>query len=122
MTRQPRIAQMVKLLIDRKIIIAEVLFYFNMSIHDEEKIFALVSEFGSPHPELLESSFQTIFTCHYQGDASLKLIEVFTVQSVVAMIPHQFPGIDGVLFYLVERLGLDIIKMSGIEEYIPDEA
>ncbi|KAG2337297.1 hypothetical protein BDR05DRAFT_978559 [Suillus weaverae] len=92
------------------ITIAEVLFYFNMSIHNEEKTFALVSEFGSPHPELLESSFQTIFAC------------LFTVQSVVAIIPHQFLGIAGVLFYLVERPGLDIVKMSGIEEHIPDEA
>ncbi|KAG1836469.1 hypothetical protein DFJ58DRAFT_628468, partial [Suillus subalutaceus] len=50
------------------------------------------SEFGSPHAELLESSFQTIFACHYWGDALLKLIEVVTVQSVMAMIPHQFLG------------------------------
>jgi hypothetical protein len=38
------------------------------------------------------------------------------------MVPHQFPGINSVLFYLIERLGLDIITMSGInEEDIPDE-
>lgn len=37
------------------------------------------------------------------------------------MIPHQFPGIDGVLFYLVEHPGLDIIRMGSIEDNIPDQ-
>ncbi|KAG1724977.1 hypothetical protein EDB19DRAFT_1915281 [Suillus lakei] len=121
MTRQPRMAQNVKLFIDGTTTIAEVLFYFNMTIHDEDKTFALVSEYGPPHPELLERSFQTVIACTYRGDASLRLIEVSHIQSVVAMIPHQFPSIDGVLFYLVERPGLDIIRMGGIEDNIPDE-
>jgi hypothetical protein len=87
-----------------------------MMLHNEEKTFALISEFSQPHTELFENSFQTVFASRYQGDASLKLIEVHTIQSVVAMIPHNFPGIDGILFYLVERPGLDIIRMSGVEE------
>jgi len=87
-----------------------------MTLCDQEKTFALISEFSQPHAELFESSFQTVFACHHHGDASLKLVEVFTIQSVVAMIPHHFPGIDGALFYLVERPGLDIVRMSGVKE------
>ncbi|KAG1827777.1 hypothetical protein EV424DRAFT_1319245, partial [Suillus variegatus] len=102
MSKQPRMARNVKLLIDGKTTVAEVLFYFNMMLHDEEKTFAFVSEFSQPHTDLFENSSQTVFACRYRGDASLKLVEVHTIQSVVAMIPHNFPGIDGILFYLVE--------------------
>ncbi|KAG1732711.1 hypothetical protein EDB19DRAFT_1596765, partial [Suillus lakei] len=70
----------------------EVYFYFNMTIHNQEKTFALISEFDQPHPELLERSYQTVFACHHHGDKSLRLIEVSIIQAVVAMVPHQFPG------------------------------
>jgi hypothetical protein len=92
-----------------------------MAIHDQEKMFALVSEFSPPHPGLLEDSFQTVFACSYHADASLRLVEAHTIQSVVAMVPHRFPGIDGTLFYLIERPGLDVLTIGGVEEVIPDE-
>ncbi|KAG2127539.1 uncharacterized protein EDB93DRAFT_1257008 [Suillus bovinus] len=116
MSKQPRMACNVKLLIDSKTTVAEVLFYFNMMLHDEKKTFAFVSEFSQLHTDLFENSSQMVFACRYCGDASLKLVEIHTIQSVVAMIPHNFPGIDGVLFYLVEQPGLDIIRMGGVEE------
>ncbi|KAG1765064.1 hypothetical protein EV702DRAFT_930381, partial [Suillus placidus] len=84
--------------------VAEVLFYFNMLIHGEDRALALISEYGPPHTDLLQSSFQTVFTC----DTSLKLIEVSVICSVVAMVPHKFPGIDGTLFYMIEHPGLDV--------------
>jgi hypothetical protein len=37
------------------------------------------------------------------------------------MVPHQFPGIDGTLFYLIERPGLDLLTMGGAGEDIMDE-
>ncbi|KAG1897939.1 uncharacterized protein F5891DRAFT_1191249 [Suillus fuscotomentosus] len=116
MSRQPHIARNVKLSIDGEMSIAEVLFYFNMTIHDETKTFALVPQFSPPHAELLRCSFQTVVACHYCGDTSLKLIEVSTIQSVVAMVLHRFPVIDDTLFYLIERPGLDIIQMGGSED------
>ncbi|KAG2751378.1 hypothetical protein P692DRAFT_201681624, partial [Suillus brevipes Sb2] len=74
MTRQPRMVRNVSP------------FYFNMTIHNEDKTFALISEYGPPHPELLERSFQTVVACTYCGDTSLRLVEVSHIQSVVAMI------------------------------------
>ncbi|KAG2139702.1 hypothetical protein DEU56DRAFT_697340, partial [Suillus clintonianus] len=71
---------------------AEVYFYFNMIIHDRRKTLALVSEYSQPHSDLLEKSFQTVYACTHRADASLRLVEVTTIQSVVAMVPHQFPG------------------------------
>ncbi|KAG1762225.1 hypothetical protein EDD22DRAFT_953305 [Suillus occidentalis] len=42
MSKQPRMVRNVKLLIDGKTAVAEVLFYFNMKIHNEEKTLALI--------------------------------------------------------------------------------
>ncbi|KAG2739709.1 hypothetical protein P692DRAFT_201842600 [Suillus brevipes Sb2] len=55
-------------------IIAEVLFYFNMSIHGEDRALALISEYGPPHADLLQSSFQMVFTCCYRGDVSYPVL------------------------------------------------
>ncbi|KIK37975.1 hypothetical protein CY34DRAFT_91775, partial [Suillus luteus UH-Slu-Lm8-n1] len=71
-------------------------------LHDQQKTFAQVSEFSQQHSDLLEQSFQMVFACAYRADASLRLVEVTATQSVVAMVPHQFPGIDSTLFYCIE--------------------
>jgi hypothetical protein len=92
-----------------------------MMIQDQQKTFVLVSQFSQPHLALLEQSFQTVFVCRHNADNSLKLIEVSTIQAVVAMVPHQFPGIDGILFYLIKRPGLDLLTMSGAGEDIIDK-
>ncbi|KAG2748108.1 hypothetical protein P692DRAFT_20668069, partial [Suillus brevipes Sb2] len=48
MSRQPRMARNVKLCIDGHMSIAEVYLYFNMLLHNQQKTFALVSEFSQP--------------------------------------------------------------------------
>ena len=54
----------------------------------------------------------------------LRFIDVKTIQSVVAMIPHR-PEILGLSlserFFLVEKLGLDVAIMAGIKEDIPED-
>ena len=61
----------------------------------------------------------TLWSCNYLGDSALKFIDVKTIQSVVAMIPHS-PPIDGWQaedrFFLVEKPGFDVALMSGTEE------
>ncbi|KAG2069995.1 hypothetical protein BDR04DRAFT_1020043 [Suillus decipiens] len=71
MSKQLRMARNMKIFIDGHTSIAEIYFYFNMTIHNQEKTFTLVSEFDRRHPELLEWSFQTVFTCCHHGDKSL---------------------------------------------------
>ncbi|KAG2343765.1 hypothetical protein BDR05DRAFT_975794 [Suillus weaverae] len=69
----------------------------------------------------VKSSFQMVFACCYQGDISLKLVEVSVIHSVVAMVLHKFPGIDGTLFYMIEHPGLDVLKMRGMNKDLHDE-
>ncbi|KAG1730040.1 hypothetical protein EDD22DRAFT_960785 [Suillus occidentalis] len=121
MSRQPQMARNVKLLVDGDTSITEVLFYFNMLIHRENRALALISEYGPPHADLLQLSFQMVFVCCYRGDTSLKLIEVSVIHSVVAMVLHKFPGIDGTLFYMIEHPGLDVLKIGGMNKDLHDE-
>jgi hypothetical protein len=69
----------------------------------------------------------TLWSCENQGDLALNFIDVKTIQSVVAMIPHR-PAMSALQtdhperFFLVEKPGLDVAMLAGIEdEFIGDE-
>jgi len=85
---------------------------------------ALVSLYSKPDDYLLSISANTLWSSEYQGDGALKFIDVKTIQSVVAMIPHK-PEIPGLppseRFFLVEKPGLDVAMMAGIEDDVPGD-
>lgn len=68
----------------------------------------------------------TLWSCENQGDLALKFIDVKTIQSVVAMIPHR-PALSALApqtehperFFLVEKPGLDVAMLTGMEEDFP---
>ncbi|KAH7904377.1 hypothetical protein BJ138DRAFT_1073501, partial [Hygrophoropsis aurantiaca] len=113
MTKKPRRARNVKIHLNESLAFAEVLFYFQIVIEGIEKTVALVSVYGPPHEEILAKSSQTFYSCIHQGDRALRIIEVTSIQSVVAMIPHKLPDDEQDRFYLVEKPGLDIARMGG---------
>jgi hypothetical protein len=80
---------------------------------------ALVSVYSKPDPHLLEISFNTLWSCEYKGDKALIFIDVKTILSVVSMIPHS-PILQGNTshgwFFLVEKPGLDVALILGIED------
>ncbi len=67
---------------------------------------------------------KALWSCTYSGDGALKFVDVKAIQSVVSMIPH-IPSIEGRpaedRFFLVEKPGLDVALMSGVEEEMPGE-
>jgi hypothetical protein len=80
---------------------------------------ALVSLYSKPDESLLSLSANTLWSCEYQGDGTLMFIDVKIIQSVVAMIPHkvEIPGFPpSERFFLVEKPGLDVAVMAGVEE------
>ena len=97
-----------------------------MSQEYQDLAVALVSIYSKPDPTLLHLSVNTLWSCEYLGDSesALRFIDVKTIQSVVAMIPHH-PTIGGRSlpnrFFLVEKPGLDVALMGGIEDDIPGE-
>jgi hypothetical protein len=84
----------------------------------------LVSLYSRPCPTLLKLSVNTLWSCEYQGDSVLRFVNVKSIQSVVAMIPHA-PLVDGrpasKCFFLVEKPGFDVAVMAGMEEEITAE-
>ncbi|KAI6148865.1 hypothetical protein BKA82DRAFT_936037 [Pisolithus tinctorius] len=78
---------------------------------------ALVTLYSHPHPFLLEQSHGVLASCMKLGKASLQVIKISAVQSVVAMVPHR-PVVHGVTedrYFLVEKTGMEIVHF-GLEE------
>lgn len=101
---------------------AEVLFYLYIDLDGEKKALTLVSMYSPPHQALLKASYATLWSCTYQGDAALKIIDVHSITGVVAMVPHNpFPEDSVGRFFVVEKPGLDIAHMGGNDEEVTDE-
>ncbi|KAG1878337.1 hypothetical protein F4604DRAFT_1880351 [Suillus subluteus] len=74
---------------------------------------ALVMLYSLPQPELLALSYGALISCIHEGEESLCVIDVNTIQSVVGMIPHKPTLPNGQVeeqFFLVEKTGLDIAR------------
>ncbi|KAH9961182.1 hypothetical protein BJV74DRAFT_880059 [Russula compacta] len=86
-------------------------------INGIEKTFTLVFIYSKPNTNLLQASYYTLWSCQYQGDSYLRLINVNTISAVVAMILHMLKDYpNSQWWFVVERPGLDVAQMSGIEE------
>lgn len=60
-----------------------------------------------------------MFSFHH-GDKSLMVIDVKSILSVVAMVPHQpFPGREH--FFVVEKPGLCVALLGGVLEDVRDD-
>lgn len=113
------------MLIENQTQFAEVQFFFRLALstNASQQTFALVSIYGRPDRDLLLSSHGTVWSCLYKGATSFAVIDVTTITSVIAMLPH--PVVDtsvpenraGYLF-VVEKLGLDGTMLDSIDDGI----
>ena len=89
-----------------------------MQFGQQCKVLALVSVYSPPHAGLLEASNGTVLSCTYHGFANIKVINISSIVSVVAMVPHDpFPNEDRQERYFVaEKPGLEAAVLGGIEE------
>ncbi|KAG1823874.1 uncharacterized protein BJ212DRAFT_1296396 [Suillus subaureus] len=72
---------------------------------------ALVSLYSAPDRQLLELSHWTVWSCTYQGEAGLHVVDVTNIQAIIAVIPHQPTLPSGVTkdhVFVVEKTGLDV--------------
>jgi hypothetical protein len=110
--------------VNGEICIEEVYFFILFRVQEHELPLALVSLYLRPCPVLLKLSVNTLWSCEYQGDSALIFIDVKSIQSVVAMIPHALL-VDrrqaSKRFFLVEKPGFDVTVMTGVEEEISAE-
>ncbi|KAL4077692.1 hypothetical protein J3A83DRAFT_4356622 [Scleroderma citrinum] len=78
---------------------------------------ALITLYSDSHPYLLDQSYGVLASCTKLGAASLQVIEILAIQSVVAMVPH-CPMVHGIAkdrYFLVEKTGMEIAHF-GLEE------
>jgi hypothetical protein len=47
----------------------------------------MISCYGSPHKDLYDEFYQTLWAARYLGQDSLQVIDVKSIRSVVAMVP-----------------------------------
>ena len=98
---------------------------------------AMASIYSAPDHFLREASYDTILSCTYLGNTSLRIVDIKSIESVIAMIPHcvrRALGIEQIMvqglailmetadewnwenrFFVVEKPGLEIAFMDGIE-------
>ncbi|KAF8994827.1 hypothetical protein BDQ17DRAFT_1392359 [Cyathus striatus] len=103
---------------------AEVLYYFVVTFEGASETVAMVSLFTKPDQQLFEDSCGTVLSCMLMGETSLRVVNVKSIQSVVAAIPFphndNYPELEGNVF-IVEKPGLDIATISDFEEALYDE-
>ena|ERR1700722_13520727 len=95
---------------------AEVQFYFRINVNDAEKQVALVSLFSQPEVALRTASHETLLVCSYCGDDTLVVVEAQAILSVIAMVPFPSVGPDSSKFFVVEKIGLDVVEQEDGEE------
>lgn len=91
-------------------------FYFLATIDGECVALALVSMYSHPDPLLLHSSHGAVLVCTYAGDESLLVVSAKSILSVIAMVPFKHSiGIPNSAYFVVEKLGLDVVSMGDVE-------
>ncbi|ETW76703.1 hypothetical protein HETIRDRAFT_52803, partial [Heterobasidion irregulare TC 32-1] len=71
-----------------KIEFGEVLYYFQLEVNNETKSVAMASIYSAPDHFLREASYNTILSCTYLGNTSLRIVDIKSIESVIAIIPH----------------------------------
>lgn len=103
----------------------DVRYYFRFDISDTvTRTLAVISLYSCPDADLLSISSGTLWSCKHQGDAGVVVVDVKSIDSVVAVVPHS-TGILGQEWegrvFVIEKPGLDVSVMAGIVEDIPNE-
>ena len=99
--------------LNETIFYGEVQFFFQATIHDHTRTLALVSNYSLPDLDLLRQSYETLWTCRYQGTDDLCVVDVKNIHSVVAIMPFPFER-DKV--FVGKKIGLEVAALGGIEE------
>lgn len=106
-------------MIQRQLRIGEVQFFFQVSVNGKTVTLALVSLFSERDEHLYQKSHRTVWSCRYQGQAGLLVVDTKSIASVVAMVPYHHEQ-DDQCFVLVEKLGLDVAYLSANDVDIED--
>lgn len=108
---------------------AEVLYYFQVEIHNTRHTLAMVCFFSAPDQGLLDKSLKTLIACKRGAPTELRAIDAHSICAVVSMPPLPLKTCeatlgtfnDDVWHYVVEKPGLDICQLDGVDEEVGNE-
>ena len=107
--------------------VAEVHYFMLLHVGMELHPVALLSLYGPPHQQLLEASSGTYWTAQHLHDSDIRVVDVKAINAVVMMAPDpRYPecfqdGTQTDRWYLMEKPGLKLSQMMGIEEVAIEE-
>jgi hypothetical protein len=79
---------------------------------------ALLLIYSPPDPEMLQDSHNTVWLC-WHGGGGYRVVKAKQLFSVVGMIPDDEENDPG-LFFLVEKLGLEVAQLGGAEDELTE--
>lgn len=106
---------------------AEVHFYLMFKVGEVRKPLAVVSLYGEHHQQLYEDSSKTYVTMQHLGNSGVRVIDVVSILSVVMLAPDEqyaktyHDGSELNRRYLMEKPGLKLMEMMGIEQELVPE-
>ncbi|VDC01264.1 unnamed protein product [Peniophora sp. CBMAI 1063] len=113
-----RISRNVKIIHGSTVTFGEVLYYFRLKVRGIERTLAMVHMYGKPDPDLLKETYGTYYSCDQvpvHNDDGIVVVEYSTIDSVVAMIPHEGR------WFLVEKITLASGFLAGVvEDLLPE--
>ncbi|KAF8956352.1 hypothetical protein BDZ97DRAFT_1671721, partial [Flammula alnicola] len=110
-----RISRNIMVYGEQQVNYGEVQFFFRATVQDNEiRGLALISVYDPPDPDLLRESSHALWVALYRGNESLKVIDITSISTCVAMIPFTKPP-DG-RFFVCEKMGLEIGYLGGSYE------
>ncbi|OJT12485.1 hypothetical protein TRAPUB_10962 [Trametes pubescens] len=105
---------------------AEVQYYFLFQMPTGLRVFAMVSYFSEPDPDILDASYHVLLVCRYAGHLSRAVIDVKMIAAAVAMVPLPLSEAEAqdagsaehyaTRFFVVEKPGLAVAVMGGFAE------
>lgn len=94
----------------------EVQYFFRADLDEQIHGLALISMYGPPDPELLDQSSGALWVAQYQGNENLKVINIKSILTCIAMVPFMDPPDNR--FFVCEKMGLEVAYLGGAEEDI----
>jgi hypothetical protein len=104
----------------------EVRYFFRLRFGEEVHALAVISLFSLGDASLLKQSYQTVYSCKYEGDTKLIACNVKAIKAVVAMVPFFKVTPDAKIvtpenqYFLVQKPYLEITTLRGEVEQNQD--
>ena len=105
-----------QLTLDNTIRIAEIQYYFAITMNDDQRTVALVSLLDAADAQLYESSHGTLSVHKYCADDNLIVVDIKSIRCSIALVPFPPPDnptdADRNLFFMFDDLGFDVAEMD----------